>query len=1509
MPLTTSDILASEQVPVETPTAAKQLTTSDVLEGEQVSEQPQVAQPEADKGIIDTIKDIGAGIAKSARATPRMVSDEQVSEWSKKFNLPEDKVRDYVELKGGIVSNLKDEKDWNKISENIDALSAGVSNPGDNFLATAYAFLKEGGLTDVIKSVPAEASRTVKTALLLPLLMDRGAGSPEEKKFKEFLDSEGQLGTDLVVSRLLTDMAAGVITGTGAVKAVGKLAPGLVAGAEAISPVKSLATRLGAGEKLVNAAKAIDVSGKSVLGQAALGGVAGAVTSKEGEMGQSTLAGIAVGAGIPIFASVATAGVKGMVGTMGLASKLMTKQIADVGGEAIAKVSAREAEEQMLFHVGLSGDREMLPAALPDLEKMANNLEISEKTIQRQMKNEETRNRIGLSKKTEGLAPKQVEMREIEAKKQLIVKRMEDLSERDIRNNEFILDIVEGRRSLPNDLNKLKEISTRLKISPSEIKSYTESDKFRKTLGVVDAVNKAERQKLEAGAINEIILKRFEKINPETVKAERFLYNVSKGDIAFDFTKDNINKYADLLQISKKDISRIAKTEAVSKTTGTKLSISQMNEGDKALLRRESIKDILMRKAETEMHLFADDYAPALIRQKQKAFNLSALIENVDSEENFNKALSAYGNIFPEEIVAQAKLAAASSGGWKAGASVLMKKAEEITASARLAGEFSESRKFMAKVIHDEGNNPDIVFKMFKDYRTYREAIKLGREKAATELVPKAGRLSGIWNAIAPDHIKIDDIERRWEMPDLAITNLKLNNKSQLLDNHRTAFMVKVNKELGDDVSKMIREGNWDGKAFIRYIEDPSLNPAEITDNAVMAQMLPDLARTFRDLDDQVLEEAAALNIRIDKRANHISKIMMNPDKAVAVTQKELNKSQVIQTILETNATPRQFAQAIEQSPEAKAVIEAVEYLTKRVDEDGKLVSMQIKSAADLKTAIRRLQNPKEVIAVSSPMLQFTRSRSEMPTIPDLIRETDPRIIISKNIRNNLTSGYLKDEISTIYKNIQILESIGERAAVGGNVDKLNVAMSDAKQLKRYLSKLLGTDLGVAAEYTTEPLKRKWINHLYKNPNLTEAQIEHALEIPKHVGSVVQNMIYASLLSKPKSWIRNAMQTSLNGSSELGGSVGRDLSAANTGKAALGLLGVDKAKREWYQATKSRLLREGKLSQRQESAEAAEVLGTKGVIAKGKKAVEVISQKKKESGFLAASDTFSELYAKGMLAGFDAMETLNRVATAGMAEDYMAMVKSGRILPKDAFKNVQSKGVESKLRSLVNSGKHEEAQGLLEDYLLQKVQFVYNEANRSNVVKDLGPIFGALLRYPTEAIGGLGGQIKAGKLDAAVEKAFYPLIWLGAAGAYAEKLGDRNERFKAGKEALVGKSNLATMAPVASAAAIGSILPGVPESFGVTASPPLAVKILGEVTGTLMLDDKSAKGLTKDIINLGIPGMPIAEILMDDIYTRLLMGSTKVPVAEGVKEISKAAAAKVRNAKRAVLKTSKKLSK
>ena len=1485
----TKDEEATAEAPVKLPTSlyeevesTPELSTYEILQQakEEYGEE-QVTEVPKETSIIDRI-----------RFAPRNVSENQITEWSKQFNLDEDKVRKYVELKGGVINALQSaEGDPKKAAHNMrNELDKFVTKHGADVykksdLALMTSFVASDEALAMFKEAPREVWSAVKNALVLPLFMDRASGSEEERKFKEFLDSDGQLGGDIVLSRLMTDIAAGTITGGAAVSAAKKLAPKAVSAAMKFSPIKSLAERLGAGAKVARAAAKVDIGAKAIALGGASGALTGAATSREGKMLEDTITGLAFGSAIPVLAGAATGFVKGTVKSTQLLKGMVTKQISSVAREAGETVEARKQTERMLFEMAQTGDTSILPESLDELENIAETLGVTPKQINTAMKDEEVRKITGVSSKLSGLSEKQIDKREIAAKKSLLFKKIEGLNETEIRNKEFVLDIVEGKRQLPTDLQKLKGVAERLKIKPKEVEQFTGNAEFKSKLGIGDVVNKADKQKLEKAAINEVILRRFEGLDANKIKAERELYRISKGDVKIDWTKDNVNKFADLL-IDPKAVKNTMKSSKISAETGTKLAVEQMPEGDKAKLKAEAIRTVLLRKAETELHGFASDYSPDLMRQRGDLFNANSIINSIDSAESFQNALGTFPHVFGEEIINKAK-AASIEKGWRAGTKVLEEQAKEILGAAKKEGlenSFKSSRDYLKKIIHDEGQDPEKIFSAFTDYRKYREAIKIANGKEVAQEVKRTPFSNKIWNIIAPDHQKIDDIERRWDLDDLAIANLNINNKTQIMDNHIAVFKNKMDDTLGRDVTALMRSGDWDGWAFHQYVNNPSSDVTKLTSNKKMQEALPSLERKFRIVDDSILDEVEPLGVKVDRRKNHISNIPVNPIEGAARVQGAVNENDVLGMLLDEDASTRKFLSKIEGNKEVKEILDAVEYLTQTFDEMGIAKIHKIENAKQLRRALTTIADGKDIKASVSPMLQFTRARSESQTIPRILLETDPRAILNKNIRSFLSSAYLKDDIKTVYRNMKILQNIGANAARVNNYRKVNIAETDAAALERYLNKLTGSDQGLSEQVITSKFQKYWVNKVYQK-GLSENEVKKAIEVPNKITSIAQNLIYAALFSAPKTAIRNSLQTGMNVSSVIGGKIGRELAASSTMETMVGMLTPGTPLGNKYKEIGERLFREGKAG-REASGVLSEMTQAKGVKEKAKALIKTTKREFTEGGKLAGADVVTQMYAKGMLAVFEKFETNNRIATAILSEKYVEAIKKGLIKSEDWFKDVTSPGVKRKLTSLANEGNWTEVNKLFEDQALQKVQFIYNEANKANMVKDLGPVFGALLRYPTEAISGMIGQLKAGQTDALVEKLVYPAVWLSLAGAYVNQAQKRSERFQAAKEALYGKGNLPGVSPLATLSALD-----------VRGNTPLAFKITSDLFGAASGNEKSLEDLIKQITTF-VPGKPLANILMDDVYTRLIKGDTDVPVSGAEKAIKKGVVNSYRKLKR-----------
>jgi riboflavin synthase len=137
----------------------------------------------------------------------------------------------------------------------------------------------------------------------------------------------------------------------------------------------------------------------------------------------------------------------------------------------------------------------------------------------------------------------------------------------------------------------------------------------------------------------------------------------------------------------------------------------------------------------------------------------------------------------------------------------------------------------------------------------------------------------------------------------------------------------------------------------------------------------------------------------------------------------------------------------------------------------------------------------------------------------------------------------------------------------------------------------------------------------------------------------------------------------------------------------------------------------------------------------------------KDQGFAAkAADKLTE--ASMML--FNASERFSRTWAIGLADTIFADLQAGRKSAQDVVRNLKGSYGDSIIRAM-EAGNDEGAKELLRRYTLGRVVLNYDKASQSAFVREMGPMFSAFTRWPTESLARANYSLRTGGVRGAVK--------------------------------------------------------------------------------------------------------------------------------------------------------------
>ena len=1465
-----------------------------------VETQPELPVTSApiEQDTIDTMLGITTTTPAKA-ATPdnvwlgRAISDEKISQWATDTGISEDQIRDHIVVKGGIldlvnkVNSSGSPEELQKsfavtTSQMFKELMLGKKSPDD--IAHPSMDLANNILT--IASNPAKWTKgRLSRAFYANYVMDQFSGTAQERMLKDKIDQE--LKHDMNILNMAIETVPSLLVGGPLTKA--GIGAAKMAAAPAIAKIATLAERVGIPALPVAVSAVLSPVTKYAKLSAGIGVAAGAQSAAlapRGDKVEEGLKGFAMGAGIITAGAAAGATAKLGINMMGAANRGMTKMVDNFGERAAANISKRVPEEQKLFDVAHVG-QSVLPDDINQLRDLAQKVGVNESTVIGLKSSPGFIRQLGIQPVGEEIAAKTRGVAERNAKLELLREvTTESIDPKRLKIERMLLDQMTTNKEIKLSPTKLAGYVEIFDLDDKLIRMQAKSADMKKRLNLNPNHSFASFPEETQGALinaarNDAVADYVTKLDIGKIKQQRQLLNLAEGrpttespDISalYESAKSFLHLPDHALRVRTNKIlggSRESIGAVVSK-----LSPESALAVDVAAYKRA-----IEIHAQREYVSFAQDHLPTFTGQRANKVNLPRLFENLDSKKGVTSALQEFDWI-PAGIKTEVR-EMVDVGTWNLGAKRLAEWAGDVTRGRSLAKtNMTGLRASVDKAIHDAGNDLEQIKKYWMDHRFNREMQTEARIYRTANKVPTQELADSGFKYMMPSHITLDDISRRWGL-ELDLTNLRLNNAKEVAGQQAENLLTHAGDVGINSIKSAIRDGGVDPKLLYQVIEDPRV--LNTIADGKMRGAVRDAAANWTKVGDFLLETAAENGKRIAKRENWIHHTTMDATNSLIAIRREL--PDIERAVKSMNNV--EFTKRLGTDTDFNDFAKSLEWVTHH----------KVDSTKAFNEAVAMLSDVGRVADNMSPQLAAAKSRSMTGGIPELIRERDLEKITAKYINQLMRSTHLNTGLGELHAAAKALDAIGNEGfkrateSAGKSTTKANMAGADAAYIREYMKKVAGFGgRGKLAESLIQPFVLKRVNRLAEKYRDDPVKLDQALNAPRYVGEIISNLIYSSTLHRPASFIKNLTQIPLITAEEINhaDAIQMGVQAMSKGGWALTRMAAgEKFNDEIISGVIKRLQREGKIPRDKvgemvTTVAAAQEAG--GMVAGLKATGKHLSETYRDSGKLATAKDLSRLYADGMLVAFSKTEQINRIGTALLADDVIRNVKTGKWTADQAFGKISSPSVKKQLMKAAEGGKITEREaGVFEDYLLQKSQFVYNDAQKAQIIKDIGPIFGAFLRYGSEASGVVVGRIKSGQLGNLAESSVRQLTWLTLGNNYINGLGEKNEAFKARKESIIGKGALYKLSPVTGAVDYlsGGAIP--------LTDQPYSLKIVTNLLKAAKGDGKAMGDFTKTLIEL-TPGVALTETIIDDMYTKMLLGRDETNARDAVKAIGKGVA-------------------
>lgn len=599
------------------------------------------------------------------------------------------------------------------------------------------------------------------------------------------------------------------------------------------------------------------------------------------------------------------------------------------------------------------------------------------------------------------------------------------------------------------------------------------------------------------------------------------------------------------------------------------------------------------------------------------------------------------------------------------------------------------------------------------------------------------------------------------------------------------------------------------------------------------------IAQQVRGMINAVRERANTMTgtgikpLAIAERADFgLPNILKKPVDAVIAFKQQIAKAdselqQSLGRTLETVKSPKEFAQAMSESPAFRELYEGAQLFYKEPIRDGLMLQDALREATQRGASNPRLHG-----------LATTTLRRE-DKIPDFLREKNVFQIMKRYSENTMRNVYLREPLDQLVNQARLLEG-----------SKANV---EAEYVRRLVADNLGIRAASMARLGNEVRIRfaeavdKQISRFVTNPEKRKEIVDGLRLVPEMMANLQYN-VYPNVLGlNPRAHMAQLTQTWFKNAPEIGGRYGYELTMKSFTEAVLAL-----------RSPRARELIYGKVKQyglepesfvREASEALAEEAERRVLYNTSAKALRTMSQ------------AFMYTYGK--------MDTFNRAVTANMAERLAADLNAGS---KSAFDSINKMPVSIKRQLVKNKGDVPAQARVLAQYLNSVTQYNYNRPAMSELGIIAGPFFSTFTKWPLATAGDIVADLRTKGLTAGGKRAaekYAVTLLLASAIDNAIRYGiggelDVGGDFKDYDERLrktVGTGGFVGMAPIASATAL---LPGQKEKSLFV--PPIVDAFYNGILSPMFSGDteKLAKQGEKAAATF-VPGAFVYRFLMEDI--------------------------------------------
>ena len=1428
------------------------------------------ASPETATGWRDKIP-LGIGKMIPDKWVSPAIPWTRIQDLSKKYGISEEEAAQYVAAKGGTMDmigrrNIMANQTSAEEARNRGELLAwhGLASQGSG----AARELANNVLTSVI--YPKEQAVGANLDML-PFVnaLDHFSGPKWERGFKDEVhdllannNSAYKTAMDMLYTAPTFAVAGEGLGAAAAVTGVSKLAAPVVAKAT------SLAGRMGLSEVTAKATVSAAVAYTKVATEAGLmQGTLEAVAAPSGHGGEAFVHGAEVGAAIATLGlTVGKVAGKAIEATP-LNRALATKQLSNFGEKAAADMKDRIPETKQLLDVGHTGDITSLPRAINELTAYGEKIGVSSDVVESVARSKEYMESEGLSTDPEADMSRKVADRQ--AKVAVFNAAVKNFDETKTRVETKLLADMDAGKPLPTDTATLDKVAEVLGIDEADISRDARSLSRRSEFAMdmrkgYDNLPEADKTTLRTAAYTDAIKDHLTNIDRDelTTRNEIVQMRKSGNPQTFGLLEDlnsQLAKYRDALGITDSAL-RNKSNDIIGDARRSGIAPVDSTDTLKLAATQRAIK----LHADLELADFATNYLPSFVKQAPRGnVDIGKLMRGIRGATDLE---AAAGMEFVPKSIGDAARAAAENGTWKDGAKVLKTWATDIMKDRKTSDITMDGyREFIDKVIHDQGNNPEVVRNWFVQHQLNRKMQELAVEYRLGSRIPK----QGVWDEAAkralPAHVILDEIERRWPGTGMGEASIEINNglqrAAQMADN-----IMEGARDAGlKSITDAVKSGAVDKHELFKLIDNPEhvvRGSREVQAATIKA------AAEWRKVASYLLERARENDMHIEARENWIHHTTMSENDIIYTITSKM-KELGIESGGEME--PSVFKSQLETNPEFAKLVDALEFST----------GVKIASASDFADATFQLHDAAGVARAIAPQFAGAKSRAELGGIPELLLEHDINKLSEKYVRQMTQTSILTEPLAHLKAVADALDAVGAEAYKrGSGVEgrtgntKLNIAAADAGFIRDFMGATSGAPkTGLLQEKILNPMSRNRAVKLAERWKGNPVMFDRAMKAPGYMSDIITGMLYSTMLLRPTSLFKHLTQPILAMAEELRHPEAATMGFNSSVKAAAALMRSKVrifGNSEWARALD--LMKErGMFPERIDDINRA---GGSLRDIPGK-----VMEKTTAEGGLAGAAELSKYYAKIMTSPRVITENINRLGVLIFADDVLNAVKSGKMSSEQAFGKMTSPGMKAEL---MNAGKNltDEHLSTYENYLNQKGHYVYNSPQKPQIIRDVGPLMGAFLRFGSEVTGTIYNRVRSGNMAALSEQMSRQAVWLILASKYIDDLGEHNERFKTLSRDIFGGEGLAHLHPAKLAASYltAGAIPVMKQNY--------ALSILSSMAGAATLDRKSTENLTRTILE-ALPGTRIGEILIDQIYTHGIRGRAEAPIGDEVKAIEK----------------------